>query len=103
MATFAKSGLVATFLKSTSSTFPIFKFSLSQEKNWNSDVLTSICDTMLRGLFWTIRSLPLGVKLAPRGELWPLGGMFTSLITPRGKQSLVLYRNMEGRVEGLHP
>jgi hypothetical protein len=41
------------------------------------------------------RTLPLGVNLAPRGEICPLGGMFTLLYTLRGEHSL-LFRRMEG-------
>jgi hypothetical protein len=33
-------------------------------------------------------SLPLGVNLAPRGELCPLGGMFTPSITPAAANAL---------------
>jgi hypothetical protein len=32
---------------------------------------------------------PLVVNLAPRGEICPLGGMFTPLFTPRGEHSTV--------------
>jgi hypothetical protein len=38
---------------------------------------------------------PLGVNLAPRGELCPLGVKFTPSFTPRGEHSL-LFRRMEG-------
>jgi hypothetical protein len=44
---------------------------------------------------------PLGVNLAPRGEIFPLGGMFTPSFTPRGEHSL-LFRRMEGQTES-HP
>jgi hypothetical protein len=53
-------------------------------------------------------SLPLGVNLAPRGELGPQGwtlsprGMFTPSFTPRGEHSL-LFRRMEGRSENFTP
>jgi hypothetical protein len=41
---------------------------------------------------------PLGVNLAPRGELFPLGVNFTLSFTPRGEHSL-LFRRMEGQTE----
>jgi hypothetical protein len=40
--------------------------------------------------------------LAPRGEICPLGGMFTPSFTPRGEHSL-LVRRMEGRTENFIP
>jgi hypothetical protein len=40
--------------------------------------------------------------LAPRGEICPLGGMFTPLFTPRGEHSL-LFRRMEGQTENFTP
>jgi hypothetical protein len=48
------------------------------------------------------RGLPLGVNLAPRGEICPLGEMFTPLFTPRGEHSLQ-FRRMEGRTENFTP
>jgi hypothetical protein len=48
------------------------------------------------------RTSPLGVNLAPRGEICPLEGMFTPLFTPRGEHSL-LFRRMEGRRENFTP
>jgi hypothetical protein len=57
---------------------------------------------------FNIMSLTPGVKLAPRGELGPkdelcpLGGMFTTLFTPRGEHSL-LFRRMEGRTDNFTP
>jgi hypothetical protein len=53
-------------------------------------------------------NLPLGVNLAPMGEICPLGRMFTPSFTPKGDHSL-LFRVMEGRTynfiprELLHP
>jgi hypothetical protein len=47
-------------------------------------------------------SSPLGVNLGPRGEICPLGGMFTPSFTPRGQHSL-LFRRMEGRTENFTP
>jgi hypothetical protein len=47
------------------------------------------------------RTSPLGVNLALRGEICPLGGMFTPSFTPRGKHYL-LFRRMEGQTE-FHP
>jgi hypothetical protein len=44
----------------------------------------------------------LGVNLAPRGEICPLGGMFTPSFTPRGEHS-VLFRRMEGQTENFTP
>jgi hypothetical protein len=41
-------------------------------------------------------------NLGPRGEICPLGGMFTPLFTPRGEHSL-LFRRMEGRTENFTP
>jgi hypothetical protein len=38
----------------------------------------------------------------PRGEICPLGGMFTPLFTLRGESSL-LFRRIEGRTENLTP
>jgi hypothetical protein len=46
--------------------------------------------------------LPLGFTLTPRGELCPLGGMFTPLFTPRGEHDL-LFSRMEGQTENLPP
>jgi hypothetical protein len=43
---------------------------------------------------------PLGLNLAPREELCPLGEMFTPSFTPRGEHFL-LFRRMEGRTENL--
>jgi hypothetical protein len=40
--------------------------------------------------------------LAPRGEICPIGGMFTHLFTPEGEQSL-LFRRMEGRTDNFTP
>jgi hypothetical protein len=45
---------------------------------------------------------PLGMNLAPRGKICPLGGMFTSLFTPRGEHSR-MFRRMEGRTENFTP
>jgi hypothetical protein len=45
---------------------------------------------------------PLGVNLAPRGEICPLGVKFTPSFTPRGKHSL-LFRRIEGRTENFTP
>jgi hypothetical protein len=45
--------------------------------------------------------LPPGVKFAPRGELCPIGEMFTPLFTPRGESTL-LFRRIEGRSKELH-
>jgi hypothetical protein len=42
------------------------------------------------------------VKLDPRGELCPLGGMFTPPFTPRGEHYL-LFRRMEGQTENFTP
>jgi hypothetical protein len=42
--------------------------------------------------------LSLGVKFAPRGELYPL---FTTSFTLRGEHS-PMFRRMEGRTEDLH-
>jgi hypothetical protein len=54
--------------------------------------------TCLQGL-----NLPLGVNLAPRSELCPLGGMFTVSFAPRGEHSL-LFRRMEGQKQTIsHP
>jgi hypothetical protein len=44
----------------------------------------------------------LGVNLAPRGVISPLGGMFTPLLTRRGEHTL-LFRRMEGRTENFTP
>jgi hypothetical protein len=40
--------------------------------------------------------------LSPRGEICPLGGMFTTWFTPRGEHSL-LFRQMKGRTENFTP
>jgi hypothetical protein len=59
-------------------------------------------DWMPRGQFLTTWvappgwSFPLGLKLAPRVELCPLGGLFNPLFTP-------LLRRRKGQTEGLHP
>jgi hypothetical protein len=45
-----------------------------------------------------ILTSPRGMNLVPRGELGPLGRMFTPSFTPRGEHSL-LFRRMEGRTE----
>jgi hypothetical protein len=42
-------------------------------------------------------SLPPGVNLNPIGELWPLGGIFPPLFTPRGEYTL-LFRRGEQRI-----
>jgi hypothetical protein len=42
------------------------------------------------------------VNLAPRDELWPLGGMFTPLFNPRVEHTF-LFGRTKGRTEGLHP
>jgi hypothetical protein len=47
------------------------------------------------------RTSPLGVHLAPTGEICFLGEIFTPSLTPRGEQSL-LFRRMEGQTE-FHP
>jgi hypothetical protein len=44
----------------------------------------------------------LGVNLAHRGEICPLGVMFTPSFTPMGKQ-FVLFRRMEGRTKNFTP
>jgi hypothetical protein len=44
----------------------------------------------------------LTLPLAPRGEICPLGGMFTPLFTPRGEHSLQ-FRRIEGRTENCTP
>jgi hypothetical protein len=41
-------------------------------------------------------------EFAPRGELCPLGGMFTLSFTPRGEHS-ILFRRMEGQTDYLTP
>jgi hypothetical protein len=41
------------------------------------------------------RTSPLGVNVATRGEICPLGEMFTPSLTPRGEHSLLFIR-MEG-------
>jgi hypothetical protein len=55
-----------------------------------------------RGPFLTLPLAPLGVNLAPRGEICPLGVKFTPSFTPRGEHSL-LFRRMEGRTENFTP
>jgi hypothetical protein len=45
---------------------------------------------------------PIGVNLAPRGEICPLWVKFTPSFTPRGEHSL-LFRRMEGRTENFTP
>jgi hypothetical protein len=47
-------------------------------------------------------SLISGVKFAPRGELCPLGVMFTPSFTPSGEPTLLL-RRMKGLTNDLHP
>jgi hypothetical protein len=45
---------------------------------------------------------PLGVNLAPRGEICPLGVMFAPSFTLTGEHYL-LFRRMEGRTENFTP
>jgi hypothetical protein len=45
---------------------------------------------------------PLGMNLAPRGEICPLEGMFTPSFTPSSEHSL-LFRKMEWRTENFTP
>jgi hypothetical protein len=47
---------------------------------------------------------PLGVNLAPRGKICPLGGMFTPSFIPgpRDEHSL-LFGRMEGQTENFTP
>jgi hypothetical protein len=52
-----------------------------------------------RGPFLTS---PLGVNLAPGGEICPLGVKFTPSFTPRGEHP-VLFRRMEGQTENFTP
>jgi hypothetical protein len=47
-------------------------------------------------------SLPLGVNLASRGELCPVGGIFTPSFTPSGEHSL-LFKRMEGQTVNFTP
>jgi hypothetical protein len=42
------------------------------------------------------------VNLSSRGEICPLGGMFTPSFTPRGEHSL-LFRRMGGQTENFTP
>jgi hypothetical protein len=46
--------------------------------------------------------LPPGVKFAPRGELCPLGGMFTPSFAPRGEHT-PLFRRMGGGKQRISP
>jgi hypothetical protein len=47
-------------------------------------------------------NLPLGAALASRGDLCPLGILFTPSCITRGEHSL-MFRRMMGQTEGLHP
>jgi hypothetical protein len=52
------------------------------------------------GPFLTSSLAPRGeLNPGPRGEIWPLGGVFAPSFTPRGEHSLLLFRRMEGRTE----
>jgi hypothetical protein len=81
-----------------------FRYRFLREKNDFSNTnfmkkARPVFYNMVRPQEW---SLPLGVKLAPSGELCPLEGMFTPSFTPRGEHSK-LFRRMEGRTEKFTP
>jgi hypothetical protein len=96
---------LGSFVKITEVCSPIFWTSFSNgkryvlilTKNESGHILCHFYQSYLatRGPFLTS-------PLAPRGEICPLGGMFTPSFTPRDECSL-LFRRMEGTTENFTP
>jgi hypothetical protein len=51
---------------------------------------------------WAELRAILNFTFGPRGDIWPLGGMFTPLFARRGEHSL-LFRRMEGQADNFTP
>jgi hypothetical protein len=66
-----------------------------------TNAATYVDISLLRTVF-NNTSWPLGVKFAPRGELRPLGVLYTPSFFPRGEHYL-MFKRTKGQTEGLHP